>query len=56
MNDTDVQAPNTDCKPKLHKKYKLFFKYDWLITKMLIQEHVALGKIRFCVILVFAIY
>ncbi len=23
MNDTDVQAPNTDCKPKLHKNCKL---------------------------------
>ncbi len=23
MNDTDVQAPNTDCKPKLPKNYKL---------------------------------
>ncbi len=26
----------------------LFFKSDWLIT-MLTQEHVALGKIRFCI-------
>ncbi len=55
MNDTDVQAPNTDCKPKLHKNYKLVLQI-WLVnhnvvpgsTKMLIQEHVALGKIRFC--------
>lgn len=23
MNDTDAQAPNTDCKPKLYKNYKL---------------------------------
>ncbi len=23
MNDTDVQATNTDYKPKLHKNYKL---------------------------------
>ncbi len=55
MNDTDVQATNTDYKPKLHKNYKLVLQI-WLVnnnvvpgsTKMLIQEHVALGKIRFC--------
>ncbi len=55
MNDADVQAPNTDCKPKLHKNYKLVLQI-WLVnhnvvpgtTKMLIQEHVTLGKIRFC--------
>ncbi len=29
MNDTDVQAPNTDCKPKLHKNYKLVLQI-WL--------------------------
>ncbi len=54
MNDTDVQATNTDCKPKLHKIYKLVLQI-WLInnnvvpgsTKMLTQEHVVLGKIRF---------
>ncbi len=48
----DVQAPNTDCETELHKNWNWFFKSDWLITmlstKMLIQEHVALGKIRFC--------
>ncbi len=56
MNDTDAQAPNTDCKPKLHKNYKLVLQI-WLVnhnvvsgsTKMLIQEHVKLGKIRICV-------
>ncbi len=51
MNDTDVQeATNTDYKPKLHKNYTLFFQI-WLVdnnvvpgsTKMLTQEHVALG-------------
>ncbi len=55
MNDTDVQATNTDCKSKLHKNYKRVLQI-WLVnlnvvpgsTKMLIQEHVALGKIRFC--------
>ncbi len=55
MNDTDVQLTITDCKPKLHKNYKLVLQI-WLVnnnvvlgsTKMLIQEHVALGKIRFC--------
>ncbi len=55
MNDTAVQAPNTDYKPKLHKNYKLVLQI-WLVnndvvpgsTKMLTQEHVALGKIRFC--------
>ncbi len=44
MNDTDVQAPNTDCKPKLHKNDKRV-----LQMFLLIQEHVTLGKIRFCV-------
>ncbi len=34
MNDTDVQATNTDYKPKLHKHYKLCFKSDWLITML----------------------
>ncbi len=55
MNDTDVQATNTDYKPKLHKKYKLVLKI-WLVhnnvvpgSKMLTQEHVTLGKIRFCI-------
>ncbi len=56
MNDTDVQETNTDYKPELHENYKLVLKI-WLDnnnvvpgkTKMLIQEHVALGKIRFCV-------
>ncbi len=55
MNDTDVQATNTDYKPKLHKNYKLVLQI-WLVndnvvpgsTKMLTQEHAALGKIRFC--------
>ncbi len=55
MNDTEVQALNTDCRPKLHKNDKLVLQI-WLVnnnvvpglTKMLIQEHVALGKIRFC--------
>ncbi len=55
MNDTDVQAINTDCKPKLHKNYKLVLQI-WLVnnnvvpgsTKLLIQKHVALDKIRFC--------
>ncbi len=41
MNNTDVQALNTDYKPKLHK----YDKSDWFITML---EHVALGKIRFC--------
>ncbi len=57
MNDTDVQATNTDCKPKLHKNDKLVLQI-WLVnnnvvpgsTKMLIQEHAALDKIWFCVI------
>ncbi len=51
MNDTDVQAPNTDCNPKLHKNYKLVLEI-WLdnhnvvpgSTKMLTQEHVSLGN------------
>ncbi len=60
MNDTDVQATNTDWKPTptlqpTHKNYKLVLQI-WLVnnnvvpgsTKMLIQEHIALGKIRFC--------
>ncbi len=55
MDDTDVQATNTDCKPKLHKSYKLVVQI-WLVNKnvvpgsikMLTQEHVALSKIRFC--------
>ncbi len=49
MNYTDVQAPNTDCNPKLHKNDKLVLEI-WLVnhnvvpgsTKMLTQEHVAL--------------
>ncbi len=56
MNDTDVQAKKTYYKPKLHKNYKLVLQI-WLVnnnvvpgsTKMLTQEHAALGKIRFCV-------
>ncbi len=52
MNETDIQATNTDCK---HKLYKLVLQI-WLVnnnvvpgsTKMLTQEHVVLGKIRFC--------
>ncbi len=51
MNDTDVQEQNTDCKPKLHKNYKLVFQIGLVnhnvvpgSTKMLIQEHVTLGK------------
>ncbi len=39
MNDTDVQAPNTDCKHKLHKN----FKSDWLIT-MLFQGQQRCGS------------
>ncbi len=34
MNDTDVQATNTDFKPKLHQFINLFFNYDWLITML----------------------
>ncbi len=34
MNDMDVQATNTDCKPKLHKNDLLFLKSDWLITML----------------------
>ncbi len=56
MNDTDAQATNTDYKPKLHKNYKLvlqiWFDNNNVVpgsTKMLTQEHDALGKIRFCV-------
>ncbi len=57
MNDTDVQATNTDYKPKLHKNNKLVLQI-WLVnnnvvtgsTKILIQEHVALGQIRFYVL------
>ncbi len=56
MNDTDVQAPNTDCKPKLHPNYKFVLQILLVnnndvpgSTKMLTQEHVALGKIRFCI-------
>ncbi len=56
MNDTDVQATNTDYKPKLHNNYKVVLQI-WFVnnnvvpgsTKMMTQEHVALGKIRFCV-------
>ncbi len=47
MNDTDVQAENTDYKPKLHKNYKLVLQI-WLVynnvVPLLTQEHVALGK------------
>ncbi len=47
--------PNTDCNPKLHKKYKLVLEI-WLVnhnvvpgsTKMLTQEHITLGSIRLC--------
>ncbi len=54
MNDTDVQATNTNYKPKVHKNNKLILQI-WLVydnvvpgsTKMFIQEHIALGKIRF---------
>ncbi len=49
MNDTDVQATNTDCKPKFHKNYKLNNNVVPGSTKMLTQEHVVLGKIRFCI-------
>ncbi len=56
MNDTDVQAPNTDCKPKLHKNCKLVLQILLVnhnvvpgSPKMLLQEHVALGKISFCI-------
>ncbi len=57
MNYTAVQAPNTACIPKLHKNYKLVLEI-WLVnhnvvpgsTKMLTQEHVALGNIRLCVV------
>ncbi len=56
MIDTDVQATNTDYKPKLHKNYKLVLQIGLLnnnvvpgLTRMLIQEHIALGKIRFCI-------
>ncbi len=55
MNDTDVQATNTDCKPKLHKNNKLVLQILLVNNnvvlgsiKMLIQEHVTLDKIRFC--------
>ncbi len=56
MNDTDVHAPNTDCKHKLYKSYKHVLQI-WLVnhdvvpgtTKMLIKEHVTLDKIRFCI-------
>ncbi len=55
MNDTDVHATHPDYKPKLHKNYKLVLQI-WLdnnnvvpgSTKMLTQEHVVLGHIRFC--------
>ncbi len=51
MNDTDVQAENTDYKPKLHKNYKRVLQI-WLVynnvVPLLTQEHAALGKIRFC--------
>ncbi len=47
INGTDVQATNTDCKPKLHKNYKLVLQI-WLVnnnvvpgsTMLLTQEHV----------------
>ncbi len=55
MNDTDVQATHSDYKPKLDKNYKLVLQILLVnnnvvpgSTKMLTQEHVALGKIRFC--------
>ncbi len=49
MNDTDVQATNTDYKPKLHKNYKVVLQI-WLVDNNVVvtQEHVALGQIRFC--------
>ncbi len=34
MNDTDVQATNTDYKPKLHKSYKLVLQI-WLLIIIL---------------------
>ncbi len=58
MNDTDVQATNTDCKPKLRKNYTIVLQIRLVnnnvvpgSTKMLTQEHVVLGKIRFCPLL-----
>ncbi len=36
MNDTDVQATNTDCKPKLHKNYKLVVQI-WLVNNNVVQ-------------------
>ncbi len=39
MNDTDVQAKNTDYKPKFHKIINLFFKSDWLITMLFLGQH-----------------
>ncbi len=39
MNDTDVQAKNTDYKPKFHKNYKLVLQSDWLITMLFLGQH-----------------
>ncbi len=50
MNDTDVQATNTDCKPKLQLQIgSVDHNVGPGSTKMLIQEHVSFGKISFCV-------
>ncbi len=49
MNDTDVQATNTDYKPTLHKNYKLVLQI-WLVNNNVVPgKHVTLGKIRFWV-------
>jgi len=52
MISTDVEAPKTACKPKLVINFKLvpqIWLVDWNVvpgsTKMLIQEHVALGSL-----------
>jgi len=49
VSNTDVEAPNPDCKPKLEINSKLAIQIrlvDWNVVpgsaKMLIQEHVAL--------------
>ncbi len=51
---TDVQAPNTDCKPTTSQHYKLVLQICMVnnnvvpgSTQMLIQEHVALGGFWF---------
>jgi len=56
VNNTDGEAQNPDCKPKFDINCKLvpqIWLVDWNVipksTTILIQEHVALGEIWFCI-------